>query len=101
MKQTNKKIYTYIANFRGGTYCTQVMSDNVQESLIEWIEKLKTEKSEIKFLGSKVISEIQIAIKEEDNNPTAITGLKNIWFVMFATSTGTFYVNIVQTDFTE
>ncbi len=92
------KLYTFIVDFRGGTYCTQVIANNIDESLLNWVEKLKIEKKEIKYLGNKIIEQLENEIENQDNKPVLLNGLINIWYTSYSTQKGTFWVNIVQTE---
>ena len=46
-------LFTIIAEFRGGTYCSQVYSEDVYSAQKEWINCLERDKKEIKFLRCK------------------------------------------------
>ena len=93
-----KNTFTFIVNFRGGTYCTQVQSKNVYASIPEWIRKIKQEKTQIKYLGEITIAELEIESKNIDEIPIALFGLDNIWFAHYTTRKGSFHINIVKTD---
>ena len=42
-------LFTIIAEFRGGTYCSQVYSENVFSAQKDWVKCLERDKKEIKF----------------------------------------------------
>lgn len=90
--------YTFVVEFRGGTYCSQVQAINVDKAINEWTEKLKTEKNEIKQLGDKTIREIIALTKDKDYKPIPLTNLVNIWFNHYPTNQGSLSLNIIQTD---
>lgn len=92
------KTFTFVAEFRGGTYCTQVTAKNVNASLEKWINKLREEKEEIKYLEDAVIEDLLRQSKIEDYKPVPLCGLMNIWFAHFSSAKGSFRVNIVQTE---
>ena len=96
----NKKLldFTFIVNFRGGTYCTQVQAGDVTKSILEWIEKIKKEQDQIQYLGDKIIDELKKEAKDEDNEVVLLNGLKNTWYTQYSTRQGVFHINIVQTD---
>jgi hypothetical protein len=48
-------IYTYIMEFRGGTYTTQVKSYDLETSIQDWTEKIYNERKQIDHLGLKTI----------------------------------------------
>ncbi|GGP05554.1 hypothetical protein GCM10010992_22100 [Cloacibacterium rupense] len=91
-------LFTIIAEFRGGTYCSQVYSEDVFSVQKEWIKCLERDKKEIKFLGDKIISELILEIYGENNQPTKLSTLNNIWYNQFSSSNGIFRLNIVKTN---
>jgi len=90
--------FTFIVNFRGGTYCSQVQSANINTATAKWIKEIEQQKDQIKHLGDKIIEELKKEIKDEINEPAPLEGLKNIWYTGYSTSQGSFHINIVQTD---
>lgn len=92
------KFYTFHVAFRGGIYCTQVTAQNIDESIFKWIDKIKIEKNEIKYLGKKIIEQLENEIKNPDNKPVLLVGLINIWHTLYSTSNGNFWIYIIQTD---
>ena len=89
--------FSFIANFRGGTYCTQVKARDIESAPLAWLDQLKLERKEIKHLGDKTISELSSEINQPDNKPAPLSGLENIWFALYFTNKGLFHVNIVRT----
>lgn len=90
--------FTFIVNFRGGIYCSQVQATEVNKSTIEWIKEIGKMKGEIKYLGDKIIEELKKESMNEDNKAAPLNGLKNIWFTLYSTKQGSFFINIAQTD---
>lgn len=99
-RKTRFLTYTFVVNFRGGTYCAQVKASNVNDSILRWIVKINTEKGQIKYLGDKVIEDLKKEAANKDFRPVALKGLENIWYVNYGTRKGSFHINIIQTDFT-
>ncbi len=91
-------IYTFIVEFRNGTYCTQVEAINIVEATKCWIEKLKLEKKNIRFLGDTIIKKIETLADNDLYEANKIDGLVNVWFQHFPTSKGSFFINIVKTE---
>lgn len=89
--------FTFVVNFRGGTYCSQVKAKNVLKSIPEWIKLIEKERG-IKFLGDKVIAELKTESDNNDNLPVQLRDLKSIWYTLFQTKQGFFHINIIQTD---
>lgn len=90
--------FSYIVEYRGGTYCSQVKSNNLQDSLQSWFEKINEQKAEIKFLGEGTLKEIADSIRKEEYKPVVLQGLKNVWFIHIPTRQGGLNISIVQTD---
>jgi hypothetical protein len=93
-----KNLYTFHVDFRGGTYCSQVFAKDLNESLSKWIERIKIEKNEIKYLGDKIIKQLEIEIKDPDYKPVLLNGLVNIWYTLYSTRKGFFRIHIIQTE---
>lgn len=91
-------LFTIIAEFRGGTYCSQVYSEDVFSAQKEWVKCLERDKKEIKFLGDKIISEIILKLNDDDYKPIKLSNLNNIWCNSFSTFKGVFNINIVKTN---
>lgn len=91
-------LYTFHVDFRGGTYCTQVYAKDLDESLSKWLENLKIEKKGIKYLGDKIIVQLEKEIGESDNKPVLLDGLVNIWYTLYSTRKGFFRIHIIQTE---
>jgi hypothetical protein len=94
-------LFTYICEFRGGTYTTQVQSSNLKSSIKDWIEKIKDEQEQIDQLGSKTIEEIQgqlLKKKKLDENPIILNGLVNVWYLSISTKQGFGSINIIKTE---
>lgn len=93
--------YTYVVEFRGGTYCSQIRAEDLSESLQGWLKELALTKSEIKYLGEKTINELKAMIDADDDFPVELNGLKNIWYIPFSTRSGYFRINIIKTDISD
>lgn len=93
-----KKLYTYILEFKGGTYITQILSDSLEESLSTWLIQVEKEIKEIKHLGVQTIIQIREQLSNNEiDKPTLLTGLKNVWYVGISTKIGYLFINIVLT----
>jgi hypothetical protein len=88
--------FTFITDFRGGTYISQVKANDVDAAVITWVKQLKVGKNS-KHLREKTIAQIYQEAKEQDHRPNALEGVKNVWCTSFATKTGFLLLNIVQT----
>lgn len=86
-------IYTFITEFRGGTYISQIKEANVNTAMVLWSKSLEV--AEIKFLGEKGLSDLRTELMSE--SPTKIRGVKNVWFFCLRIKSGLFMVNVVKT----
>ena len=90
--------FSYILEFRGGTYCLQVKSPDLKGSIVLWLSKIRDQKSEVKYLDENTLKEIARIIENADYRPIKLQGLKNIWFMHIPTQKGALNINIIQTD---
>jgi hypothetical protein len=86
-------MFTFIMEFRGGTYVSQVKAASVAAAFVEWSKRLQVD--EIQYLGPTGKAEIIGMAKEAE--PTLLKGLINVWFESFAIKQGFARVNIVKT----
>ena len=98
MRKKELLTFTFIVNFRGGTYCTQVHASDVTKSVLKWIEQITKEQNQIQYLGDKIFDELKKEAGDENNELVPLKALKNIWYTNYTTKQGTFHINIVQTD---
>ena len=97
MNKKRQGTYTYIFEYRGGTYCSQVEADSLNDSLFKWVEKLTLEIEDIKYLSIKGVNQIKETIKLKNNIPVNITGMTNVWFNIYTIKSGSLFLNIVKT----
>lgn len=93
-----KKTFTFVVNFRGGIYCSQVEANSIDDSLSAWLVEIKRQRVEIKHLGDHTLKELEEEIKDTDYRPILLNGLKNIWCTLLSSKQGSFNINIIQTD---
>ena len=87
-------IYTFILDYLGGTYVSQVVSSDEFSAMHLWIEQLET--IEIQNFTENDKQNI-ILSKFEDENPILLKGLTNICHFLISTQKGVGYVNFVKT----
>ncbi|BDD03892.1 hypothetical protein [Aureibacter tunicatorum] len=93
-----KELYTYVLDFRGGTYVSQVFAKNLNNSIDEWIKKIEKDKSEIQYLGVKTIEKIKQDFKNPENRaPILLNNLQNVWCFDFNSNQGFGLINVIKT----
>ena len=86
--------YTFIMDYAGGTYISQVNAASEKSACVKWAQKL--ELSQIQRLGPK--GQAALIQKMKNDPPVALNGTFNAW------CTGAFIrgeyalINLVQTD---
>lgn len=86
-------LYTFILDFAGGTYISQVNAPSPTSASVKWASELDT--SELKGIGAKNKESLENQMKEEQPHP--LDGLLNTWCVAARLRGGLALINIVQT----
>ena len=90
--------YTYIMEFRVGTYVTQVEANSIDCSISKWIEQIELEIDEIKHIGKKTLLELKkMSLNNLIENPIRLNRLSNVWYLGIYCKVGTMQINIVNT----
>lgn len=90
------RLFTFIMEFRGGTYINQVEADSLEDAILLWPASLTIQ--EIKHFGEKSREALKLKLADADETPILLDGLTNCWCHAFSLPTGFALVNIVQTD---
>lgn len=70
--------YTFIINYNGGTYISQVIDGkNLTEAIYKWLDRFKLEN--IDDLKSNILEQVQGRIVSEDYDPILLDGMNNVW----------------------
>lgn len=89
---SGSSVYTIILEFRGGTYISQVRSENVSSALSQWIWQLKNEDLAAWKLDREALKDIQgTAI------PVALTGCLNVWCLSGIAGEWQVLINVIKT----
>ncbi|MEZ4799621.1 MAG: hypothetical protein R2809_07590 [Flavobacteriales bacterium] len=70
-------LYTFIMEFKGGTYISQVIADNEEKACNQWAESLNID--EIEGFGIRAKQALFVELKNEEATP--IMNNKNIWMM--------------------
>jgi len=88
-------LYTFIMDYKGGTYISQVEAVDEQEAMICWIENLDT--TQVKGFSKSDKRKIIALGFSDDDRATPITGMQNTWYFNVRTKKGFAGINIVKT----
>jgi hypothetical protein len=88
------ELFTFIMEYLGGTYISQVEARDQKQARDIWIRNL-----EVKEIESFTIKDKEDIIKENfsDEDIVLIKGMKSVWFFMIKTKIDNGYVNIIKT----
>jgi hypothetical protein len=92
--------FTFIMDYRGGTYTSQVQADSIQTAILAWARNLAV--GEIAHLGPKLKQRLIGGLENDEYKiyrATPLQGLTNVWCVNvpLPISVGTI-INAVKTD---
>ena len=87
-------LYTFILDYLGGTYISQIESENKEQAMMKWIENLEIDQVD-GFSHEDQTLIIEKGFDVED--PSLLDGLSNVWHFLVDTNRGTGYVNFVNT----
>lgn len=84
--------FTFIAEFKNGTYISQYKADNLMEALYIWADNLDAQ-----FFTNKVKAIIQEKVKDNFYSPVAIEEVDSVWCSSFGIFRSLLILNIVET----
>lgn len=88
----NMKKYTFIAEYRGGTYISQYEALSIESATLEWVNNLDSK--QFTFHKKKLIKQ---EITDADILPLPIDGLDKVWCACYLTGKYFLLLNIVET----
>ncbi len=86
-------LYTFIMQYAGGIYVSQVNAENPETACVLWAQNLQV--NEVYKFGEKSKSQLVEQMKAEE--PTALRDVTNTWFVSANLRGGSAYINFVRT----
>jgi hypothetical protein len=87
-------LYTFILEYAGGTYISQIKASSPKSACVKWAQKL--DDSQVKSLGLKGKDSLIEQMKEE--SPVALDGMSNAWCNSALVRGKLALINIVQTE---
>lgn len=91
------KLYTFIFEFKGGTYIKQIEAKSVYKAYRKWMKCISGKEYRAIFSAKEQIH-FKTLLKEGLDKPTLINGTKNVWLdcILYKRKAG--FVNIVLTQ---
>ncbi len=86
-------LYTFVLDFKGGTYLSQVTAANFNDAPMNWARELKSDQiaGAVNDFRNKIISQIS------DEPPVEIVGLSNTWCLTFQIDERLAIVHFIET----
>lgn len=85
------KLFTFIADYKGGTYISQNLANTLEEAICLWIDS-------IDFLTNKQLKSFKKHINDDDvETPIKLEGLNNVWRNCYGVSGAILILNIIET----
>lgn len=89
--------YTFIMDYKGGTYISQTYAPNLTKACETWLESLNID--EIQGAGKKFKTELLIKVLDQEIPPVLLQGLQNVWCISAVVEQNELaLINIIQTD---
>jgi hypothetical protein len=90
-------LYTFVLEYRGGTYISQVVAETAQKACNAWAKSLDA--SKIKHLGIKSKNLLIEELQEDYNELVPLSGLQNTWCTSATVRNHLALINIIETVF--
>jgi hypothetical protein len=87
-------LYTFIMEYAGGTYISQVKAPSPKSACVKWAQKLGD--TEVEGLGPKGRNSLIEQMKEE--SPVALGGVSNVWCNSALVRGELALINLVRTE---
>jgi hypothetical protein len=94
-----KVLFTFILEYRGGTYVSQIRADCIDDAIPIWVQSLPVD--EIKHFGPKLKKRLVEGLASDKNGiygATQLEGVTNVWYVSIPFSARIACINAVKTD---
>lgn len=84
--------FTFIAQYKGGTYISQYDADDLIDAVFSWVNNL-----DLQYFKAKEIKEIQEKFSDEDFFPIPVNDVVHVWCGAISACGNFLIVNIVKT----
>jgi hypothetical protein len=88
-------LYTFIMEFRGGTYVSQVESKSMNDACNKWANNIDV--SAIKYFNEAIRKKLLLEITNEEDKPSKLKGLRNIFYAGVILGRHIAHISIVLT----
>jgi len=88
----NMKKYTFIAEYRGGTYISQYVTLSIENALVEWVNNLDS-----KYFSHHKKKLLRKEIVDVDFPPLPIDGVDKVWCGCYLSGKYFLLLNIIET----
>jgi hypothetical protein len=89
-------LFTFIMDFAGGTYISQVDAPSTTTACVKWAEELDV--SGVKGIGANSKASLINQMKDEEQEPQPLNGIFNAWCTTASLRGGLALINIVRTE---
>jgi hypothetical protein len=89
-------LWTVIADYRGGTYISQVRAAGVTQALKQWAKSFPQVKGS--FVGAKTRQKLMGAVCDNEAKPVPIETVRNTWYWSHFALHPRFVVHLVKTS---
>jgi hypothetical protein len=86
-------LYTFIMDYRGGTYAAQVRATSVQTAARQWAEKLAVDA----IWGFGPAAQRQLRARVWDDKPVPLDGLESVWCLSAIVRGHLALINVIET----
>ena len=90
-------LYTFVVEFRGGTYIHQIDARAVRSALRTWMNELVERRIVLPHLGPVAVKRLRERFGMGEVHEVPILGVANVWFVHFPSKQGSLFGNVVRT----
>ncbi|GBC59938.1 hypothetical protein DENIS_0880 [Desulfonema ishimotonii] len=89
-------LYTFVLDYRGGTYISQIKGLSPENAAEEWIKK----KLDLQALGVRDynVEDILTDVDRSEESPAPLCDLTNVWCMTFLLDDDLALVNIIKTN---
>ena len=86
------KKYTFIAEYKGGTYISQYTTQTIMDALHLWVDKL-----DVKIFSKNKRDKILSEINDPEQIPVQLKEIEKVWCCCYLSGKSFLLLNIVET----